>query len=93
MPDRPWTGPSAGVKGDGFYYYAEASGSLPSETFALVYDGSACSASGAVGRISFFYHMYADCFFFALKLPGPRCRGTRPRPPPPDAFAACPHPA
>eukprot|EP00964_Phaeocystis_antarctica_P139492 scaffold104276_cov75-Phaeocystis_antarctica.AAC.7 len=55
------TGPSAGVGGSGSYYYAEASKPrLPGDHFTLAYDGSACSAIGTVGTVTFHYHMYGS---------------------------------
>ena len=54
------TGPSAGVGGSGYYYYAETSHPRSSgDLFTLTYDGSACSASGqVVSTVTFSYHMY-----------------------------------
>ena len=57
-PGRPFTGPQGGNKGVGFYYYAESSGSVPNDRFALTYTGSAC-VGGKVATIAFWYHMYA----------------------------------
>ena len=65
-PSRPETGPSSGLKGDGFYYYAEADGSQEGSRYALFYDGSLCLASGLVGRVTFWYHMYAEMFSSTL---------------------------
>jgi hypothetical protein len=53
------TGPSAGVDGSGFYYYAEASHPrVQGDLFTLAYDGSACSDTGmSVSTVTFHYHM------------------------------------
>ena len=56
------TGPSAGVDGSGFYYYAEASSPrVQGDLFTLAYDGSACSDTGmSVSTVTFRYHMYGS---------------------------------
>ena len=59
-PNRPDSGPAAGLKGDGYYYYAEASGTRAGSAYALVYDGSACAGVGLVERVSFWFHMYSS---------------------------------
>ena len=57
-----YTGPSAGVDGSGFYYYAEAPHPrVQGDLFTLAYDGSACSDTGvSVGTVTFRYHMYGS---------------------------------
>jgi len=53
------TGPSAGVGGTGYYYFAEASSPRRTgDKFTLAYDGSVCASQGmVVSGVSFFYHM------------------------------------
>jgi len=53
------TGPSAGVWGSGYYYYAEVSSPrAEGDIFTLSYDGTVCIASGLV--VAFHYHMYGN---------------------------------
>ena len=55
-----FTGPSAGVNGLGYYYYARTGGGREEgDLFMLAYDGSICSAKNqTVGTVDFHYHMY-----------------------------------
>jgi hypothetical protein len=60
------TGPSAGVGGSGYYYYAEASSPrVQGDIFTLSYNGSVCASSGllvATVHFSFLrlYHRHAQ---------------------------------
>ena len=58
----PNTGPSAGVGGNGTYFYAEANAPrAPGNYFTITYDGSACSDSAeGVSVVIFSYHMYGS---------------------------------
>jgi hypothetical protein len=57
-----YTGPSAGVGGSGYYYYAEASSPrVQGDLFTLTYDGSVCASSGLlVTTVRFSFHMYGS---------------------------------
>jgi hypothetical protein len=56
------TGPSAGVGGSGYYYYAETSSPcVQGDLFTLSYNGSACASSGLlVAMVRFSFHMHGS---------------------------------
>eukprot|EP00966_Prymnesium_polylepis_P097702 2262982-Prymnesium_polylepis.1 len=49
---------TSGRKALDFYFYSEADNGREGDIYALAYHGAACSASGQVGHVTFWYLMY-----------------------------------
>ena len=59
------TGPSTGVEGTGYFFYAGGRGELDRDapegsTYTLSYDGRACAGYGFISNVSFYYHMWGS---------------------------------